>query len=305
MANTTNYNLYVTDDPTVTFKTWREEMNATTNSNMTKIDSALAGISSDVSDLDTAVDTLETALSGKSATNYIYSGTCDTAGATQTKTITIPGITALTTGLSIRIKFTNAQSYGGAPRLDVNSLGAVTVYTRGGSSSVQYAWLAGEVVDFYYDGTYWVQVDGGIASTTYYGVTKLSSSTSSTSTSLAATPSAVKSAYDLANTANNAVAGKQNQIVEYASLVFDKDDWIEDSDGYYSQTITATGLLDTYSVSPHVSCILTSSDKDADYATLQSFSKINIFETGSGTLTAKCIKSAPAVDVPVKVVVFP
>lgn len=37
------------------------------------------------------------------------------------------------------------------------------------------------------------------ASTSAYGVTKLSSSTSSTSTTLAATPSAVKAAYDLAN----------------------------------------------------------------------------------------------------------
>lgn len=39
------------------------------------------------------------------------------------------------------------------------------------------------------------------ASTSEYGVTKLSSSTSSTSTTLAATPSAVKVAYDLANAA--------------------------------------------------------------------------------------------------------
>lgn len=44
------------------------------------------------------------------------------------------------------------------------------------------------------------------ASTSKYGVTKLSSSTSSTSTSLAATASAVKSAYDLANTANTAAS---------------------------------------------------------------------------------------------------
>lgn len=40
------------------------------------------------------------------------------------------------------------------------------------------------------------------ASTSAYGVTKLSTSTSSTSTSLAATPSAVKQAYDLADGAN-------------------------------------------------------------------------------------------------------
>jgi hypothetical protein len=38
------------------------------------------------------------------------------------------------------------------------------------------------------------------ASTSAYGVTKLSSATNSTSTTLAATPSAVKAAYDLANT---------------------------------------------------------------------------------------------------------
>ena len=39
----------------------------------------------------------------------------------------------------------------------------------------------------------------GIASTSVYGHAKLSTSVSSTSTSLAATPSAVKQAYDLAN----------------------------------------------------------------------------------------------------------
>lgn len=43
------------------------------------------------------------------------------------------------------------------------------------------------------------------ASTSKYGVTKLSSATNSTSTTLAATASAVKAAYDLANTANTAV----------------------------------------------------------------------------------------------------
>ena len=49
------------------------------------------------------------------------------------------------------------------------------------------------------------------ASTSKYGVTKLSSSTSSTSTSLAATASAVKSAYDLAN-------GKQEALVSGTNI---------------------------------------------------------------------------------------
>ena len=49
------------------------------------------------------------------------------------------------------------------------------------------------------------------ATTSKYGVTQLSSSTSSTSTSLAATPSAVKSAYDLAN-------GKQDKLVSGTNI---------------------------------------------------------------------------------------
>ena len=49
------------------------------------------------------------------------------------------------------------------------------------------------------------------ASTSAYGVTKLSTSTSSTETNLAATPSAVKAAYDLAN-------GKQAQLVSGTNI---------------------------------------------------------------------------------------
>lgn len=45
------------------------------------------------------------------------------------------------------------------------------------------------------------------ASTSAYGVTKLSSATNSTSTTLAATPSAVKAAYDLANNYKGTVTG--------------------------------------------------------------------------------------------------
>lgn len=50
--------------------------------------------------------------------------------------------------------------------------------------------------------------DGGLATTTYYGITKLTNSTTSTSTSTAATPASVKSAYDLANTANTGLTLK-------------------------------------------------------------------------------------------------
>ena len=71
---------------------------------------------------------------------------------------------------------------------------------------------------YYHDGTtlreYYCR-----ASTSMYGVTKLSTSTSSTATDLAATPSAVKTAYDLANSANG-IAGQALSGVN-GTLIYD------------------------------------------------------------------------------------
>lgn len=43
MSETTNYHLFVTDDSTMTFKNVREKVYGETDSNMVKIDTALAG----------------------------------------------------------------------------------------------------------------------------------------------------------------------------------------------------------------------------------------------------------------------
>lgn len=43
MSKTSNYGLFVTDDATTKFKDWREQMASETDSNMTKIDTALFG----------------------------------------------------------------------------------------------------------------------------------------------------------------------------------------------------------------------------------------------------------------------
>lgn len=144
----------------------------------------------------------------------IHYGSCSTGASTQIKVVTISSISYSTladipVGLSIRVKFTSGQSYNGQPQINLNSLGAVGIKRKGdtgtGYAAARYEWLAGEIIDFCWDGSNWVIINGGIATTTYYGYTKLSSSTSSTSTSVAATPSAVKEAYDLAN-------GKQDAI---------------------------------------------------------------------------------------------
>lgn len=144
-------------------------------------------------DVKTLLAAIQDALAEKKMAWY---GECSTAAGTQQKDVTITGITALTAGLAVRVKFANAQSYNGQPKLKVNSLDAKNIVRKGTTAAAQYEWDAGEVVDFVYDGTSWVMTNGAIASTTYYGMTKLSSSTSSTSTSLAATASAVKAVND-------------------------------------------------------------------------------------------------------------
>lgn len=63
---------------------------------------------------------------------------------------------------------------------------------------------------YVYDGSQWVEMTSNAVvptgSTSVAGVVQLTDSTSSTSTSTAATPNSVKSAYDLANTANTTAA---------------------------------------------------------------------------------------------------
>ena len=158
--------------------------------------------------------------SGKDA--KVYYGTCTTSASTQAKVVTCSDF-VLETGAKISVKFTNGQTYNGTATLNVNGTGAINICRVGTTTTTRYYWSAGEVVDFVYDGTNYVMEGKGVATTTYYGVTKLSSSTSSTSTSLAATPSAVKSAYDLANTANT-------QATTNATALDNKVDKVEGKD---------------------------------------------------------------------------
>ena len=143
----------------------------------------------------------------------VFYGTCATAAATAAKAVVCEEFTSdhLVEGTVVIVKFTNAQTYNGAPTLNVQSTGAKNIKRIGTTNAARYEWQAGEVLQFVYDGTYWVLTDGGIATTTYYGVTKLSSATNSTSTALAATASAVKAAYDLAN-------GKQDALVSGTNI---------------------------------------------------------------------------------------
>lgn len=121
-------------------------------------------------------------------------GTCESTADAVYKTATLPGF-VLRMGCSILIKFTNTNT-ASLPRLNVNGTGDIYMVNVGKTAVGSYYWRPDQTVLFVYDGVYWVAMNMPLATTEYYGITKLSSSISSTSTTLAATASAVKQAYD-------------------------------------------------------------------------------------------------------------
>lgn len=147
---------------------------------------------------DTDYDVGWTALGSK-----VFYGTSSTAANTQTKVVNCPEFKSsdLVAGTVLFCRFSSAQSFNGSPNLNINSTGSQAVSCVSTTALPRYWWKAGEMVAFVYEGTRWLVVKGGYATTTYYGPTKLSSSVTSTSESLAATPKAVKTAYDLAASA--------------------------------------------------------------------------------------------------------
>ncbi len=129
----------------------------------------------------------------------LFYAACSTASSTAAKVASCAGF-SLVTGAVVAVKFTNTNT-ASSPTLNVNSTGAKAIKKYGTAAPETYLWQAGAVVEFVYDGSYWLIANGSTATTSYYGLTKLSSSVSSTSTALAATPYAVKQAYDKANNA--------------------------------------------------------------------------------------------------------
>lgn len=121
----------------------------------------------------------------------IWYGTCSTAAATRDKAVSITGVTAYESGDIYIITFENAQDYNGGPRLNVNGLGVKNIRRATGSNAARYQWVAGETLALLYDGTYMLALNNGLATTTYYGLTKLVTNATSTSTGTALTPSSL------------------------------------------------------------------------------------------------------------------
>lgn len=95
MANTTNLNLYVTDDRTVKVKDWISQMAATSDSNMVKIDTAYHTMSKNLSTANTNIGNKQdkhTAITGTLAADG-----WSTSEGVISQTITANGVTATNT----------------------------------------------------------------------------------------------------------------------------------------------------------------------------------------------------------------
>ncbi|MGN1077749.1 MAG: hypothetical protein ACI4ST_04475 [Candidatus Gallimonas sp.] len=104
-------------------------------------------------------------------------GTCATAAATSAKEVSDCTGFVLETGAKVSVRFTYANS-ASSPTLNVNGTGAKSIRNSNSSAgTLTYRWYPYQVVDFVYDGTYWILQQPYVGTTTYYGTSKVSSLT--------------------------------------------------------------------------------------------------------------------------------
>ena len=150
----------------------------------------------------------------------VYYGTCNTSASTRAKTVTCQGF-VLTTGATVIIKMTNAQTYSSSSSanvtLNINNTGAINLKSYGTTQAPRYCWVAGEIITVVYDGTNYILLENGLATTTYYGMTKLNNTITSTSSSLAVTPAALCNF--IANNINDAPIYANNTPYNVGAIV--------------------------------------------------------------------------------------
>lgn len=218
--------------------------------------------------------TLENVITGKGLATKsdmpkYYHGTCATAAATRAKVVECEGF-VLEEGATISVHFTYAQTYNGAPYLNVNDTGNVTVLYKGGSAGIRYMWSAGEIIDFTYDGEYWICHGRALATTTYYGVTKLSNSAISTSTSLGLTPAVINAVAENMITGYDAYSASETyevgDRVRYSSYAYECNTPITTAEAWTAAHWTAIDPLQTQidNISASIPSVVTLTQADYD-----------------------------------------
>ena len=117
---------------------------------------AVQAVNADIQNLNVSGTASFIGLSNKVTAKY---GTCSTGASTAAKVVDLDNF-VLFTGAQISVKFTNTNSVAN-PTLNVEGTGAKTIRAKDANltASSLYNWVANDVVDFVYDGTYWVISD--------------------------------------------------------------------------------------------------------------------------------------------------
>lgn len=118
-----------------------------------------------------AVPTGSTQAKGLPMGDFFY-GVCSTGGGTVRKEVNVGSFFTLRTGITIYVKFANANSIAN-PTLNVNGTGAIAIKrygTTAPSTSRASSWNANSVVCLVYDGTYWQML--GWENTTYSAISQ-------------------------------------------------------------------------------------------------------------------------------------
>lgn len=136
----------------------------------------------------------------------IYFGKCETAASTQIKVIDVGDDYAKAEGCVLYVWFKYRDTCAYPLMIKIGDDAPEHIHLDADASAyvcdTMRVWGSNEIVPITWRNNKWVLVHGTRATTTEYGMTKLNTSVSSTSTAMAATPSAVKQAYDKAASAD-------------------------------------------------------------------------------------------------------
>lgn len=168
--------------------------------------------------------------------NTPYYATCSTNQNIAAKVATTTnGNFVLKTGATVNVKFSHSHTGENVATLNVDNTGAKNIVLANGTTATQYCWVVDEWVNLMYDGVNWVMTGKHYGTRTYYGLTKLEDSTTSTSTSTALTPSALNNALNdfvaplysnsLTYSVGDIVRGSSNSLYRCNTAITTPEQW--------------------------------------------------------------------------------
>ena len=231
---------------------------------------------------------------------YVFTtpyATCNTAAATAAKvaTITPSSNFSLEKGARVAVQFDNANT-AGSPTLNVNNTGAKAIYFKNAALTSSNYWSAKQIIDFIYDGTYWVcsavVTDNNTAHTHSAGVGLLGSGNSGTSGTYSYK---AKLKSETAN-ANDSLARPTANADRLYPVEVDKSGYLAVTVPWSSSgtdTKNTTGSTQTSSA-----IYLVGATAQATYAT--TYSKNNLYADSNGCLNNTSTDSSLAVQNTIK-----